>query len=113
VPRSTLFACRFSYTAIGPTSRHSSTTAIAEATGQSLLEKNSVHSVCPIIRLSEPPSRSGMTNSPVIGMKHRRAPAPTPGSDSGTVIFQNAVDGRAPRSAAASSSEKSIFSSVA
>ena len=52
---------------------------MAEATGQSLLAKNSIHSVCPIIRVSEPPSRSGMTNSPAIGMKQSSAPAATPG----------------------------------
>ena len=62
------------------TSRHSSTTATAEATGQSLLAKNSVQSVWPIISVCEPPSRSGMTNSPTIGMKQSSAPATTPGA---------------------------------
>src|SRR5690606_439505 len=49
---------------IGTTSTSSSTTATAEATGQSRLLKNSPHSVLPIISVSEPPSRSGITNSP-------------------------------------------------
>ncbi len=87
--------------------------AMADATGQSRLEKNSVHSVCPIISVSEPPSRSGMTNSPQTGMKHSSAPAATPGSDSGTVTRQKAFQRGQPRSAAASNNDSSIFSSVA
>ena len=79
-------------------------TATADATGQSRLLKNSSHSVLPIISVSEPPSRSGMTNSPTAGMKTSRQPAMTPGSDSGKVIFQKALIGGQPRSAAASSS---------
>ena len=70
-------------------------TATAEASGQSRLAKNSFHSVLPIISVSEPPSRSGMTNSPTAGMKTRKQPAMTPGSDSGKVIFQKALDRRA------------------
>ena len=58
-----------------PADTISSTTARADATGQSLLEKNSVHSVWPIIVAPEPPSRSGITNSPAIGMKQSSAPA--------------------------------------
>ena len=68
---------------------------MAEATGQSRLEKNSVHSVCPIISVCEPPSRSGMTNSPTIGMKQSSTPAATPGSDSGSVTSQKARAARA------------------
>ena len=52
--------------------------ATADATGQSLFWKNSVHKVWPIINAFDPPSRSGMTNSPAIGMKHSSAPAKTP-----------------------------------
>ncbi len=63
--------------------------AVAEATGQSLLVKNSSHSVWPIISELEPASRSGITNSPTIGMKQSSTPAPTPGSDSGNVTSQN------------------------
>ena len=69
-------------------------TATADATGQSRLLKNSFHSVLPIISVSEPPSRSGMTNSPTAGMKTSRQPAKTPGSDSGNVICQKARHGR-------------------
>ena len=98
---------------IGTTRISSSTTATADATGQSRLLKNSLHMVLPIISVPEPPSRSGMTNSPVAGMKTRKQPAMTPGSDSGKVIFQKACSGGQPRSAAASSSDSSIFSSAA
>jgi hypothetical protein len=75
--------------------------------------KNSSHSVWPIISELEPASRSGITNSPTIGMKHNSAPAQTPGSDSGNVTSQNARCGEAPRSLAASSSAGSILASVA
>ncbi len=105
--------CSRSYSNSGGTSSSSSATAAADATGQSLLVKNSSHSVCPIIIEPEPARRSGITNSPTIGMKHNSAPAPTPGSDSGNVTSQNASRGEAPRSLAASSSEPSIFASVA
>src|SRR5262245_18401613 len=91
----------------------SSTTATAEAMGQSRLEKNSVHTLWPIIGVSEPPSRSGMTNSPTMGMKQSSAPANTPGSDSGNVTSQNVFHGGQPRSAAASSSDSSSCSSAA
>ena len=87
--------------------------AVAEATGQSRLVKNSSHSVCPIIIWSEPAKRSGITNSPTIGMKHSTAPATTPGNDSGTVISQNAFAREQPRSAAASSRAGSALASVA
>src|ERR1700712_2853276 len=97
----------------GASSRTSSTTAVAEATGQSLLVKNSSHSVWPIIMRSEPASKSGITNSPTMGMKHSKTPAPTPGSDSGNVTSQNALKREQPRSAAASSSASSSFDSVA
>src|SRR6202041_417508 len=97
-------------TTIGVTKRQTSTTATAEAVGQSLLAKNSVQTVCPIIEVCEPPSRSGMTNSPTIGMKHNSAPAITPGADSGTVTSQNVLQRGHPRSAAASRSDSSSFS---
>ena len=54
-----------------------------------------------------------MTNSPMIGMKQSSEPATMPGSDSGTVTARNARHGGQPRSAAASSSVSSIFSSAA
>jgi hypothetical protein len=69
--------------------------------------------VWPIIAVREPPSRSGMTNSPTAGMKHNSAPAITPGADSGTVTSQNAFQRGQPRSVAALISVSSIFSSVA
>ena len=69
--------------------------ATAEASGQLRLEKNSCQSVRPIMRVPEPPRRSGMTNSPVTGMNTRRQPAMTPGIDSGKVIFQKARNRRA------------------
>src|SRR4029078_11965521 len=87
--------------------------ATAAATGQSLFWKNSVHRVWPIISAFEPPSRSGMTNSPAIGMKHNSTPAKMPDADSGMVINQNALHRGAPRSAAASSSDSSFFSRLA
>ena len=45
--------------------------------------------------VSEPPSRSGMTNSPTIGMKHNSAPAATPGSESGSVTTPERLPARA------------------
>src|SRR5690606_14610647 len=98
---------------IGTTSTSRRTTATADETGQSRLAKNSNQSVLPIISVSEPPSRSGITNSPVAGMNTRKQPASTPGSDSGKVICQKARKGRLPRSAAASSSVWSSRSSAA
>jgi len=67
----------------------------------------------PIISESEPANRSGITNSPTMGMKHSKQPAPTPGNDKGNVTSQNAASGEAPRSLAASSSAGSILASVA
>ena len=98
---------------MGTTRMMSSRIATAEASGQSRLEKNSLQSCRPIIRVSEPPRRSGITNSPTAGMKHRSEPATMPGMASGTVIVQNARHGVEPRSSAASISVSSIFSSVA
>jgi hypothetical protein len=85
------------------------TTATLLAIGQSLLLKNSSHSTRPIISVSGPPSSSGMTNSPTQGMNTSMLPAMMPALDSGTVIFQKAVQGVAPRSAAASSRRRSIL----
>ena len=42
---------------------------IAEATSQSRLQKNSSHRTFPIIKVSDPPSNSRITNSPTDGMK--------------------------------------------
>src|SRR6185312_7806843 len=87
-PASRSFCCWRWNRTIGMTSTSSSTTATAEASGQSRLLKNSLHKVLPIISVCEPPNRSGMTNSPTAGMKTSRQPAMTPGNDSGKVIFQ-------------------------
>ena len=76
--------------AIGPTSSTSRQIATAEASGQSALVKNSSHSTLPIISVSVPPSRSGITNSPTAGMKTSRQPATMPGSDSGRVTVRKA-----------------------
>src|SRR6185312_9493714 len=102
-PPASVRRCSRSYSSSGGTSSTSNATAAAAATGQSLLVKNSSHNVWPIIIEPEPASRSGITNSPTIGMKHNSAPAPTPGKDSGNVTSQNALAGDAPRSLAASS----------
>ncbi len=56
---------------------------------------------------------SGTMYSPVIGMNTSRAPVITPGRVSRSVISRNAVNGRAPRSVAASISDQSIRSSEA
>ena len=89
------------------------TTATAEAIGQSLLLKNSSHSTRPIISVSGPPSSSGITNSPTQGMNTSIEPAMMPAFDSGTVTFQNAIHGVAPRSSAASSRRRSSFTRLA
>ncbi len=80
-----------------------------EAIGQSLLLKNSSHSVRPIICVCGPPSSSGITYSPTQGMNTSMDPAMMPAFDKGTVILQNATQAVAPRSLAASSSRRSIF----
>ena len=97
---------------MGSTSTTSITIATAEATGQSRFEKNSFHSTEPIISVFGPPSSAGITNSPTAGMKTSSAPAMIPGSDSGSVTVRKVTKGRAPRSAEASSSASSSFTSV-
>ena len=67
-------------------------------------------STLPIINESDGPSSSGITNSPTAGMNTSIEPAMIPGMDSGKVMVRNALNGRQPRSAAASSSVRSIFS---
>src|SRR4029078_10829555 len=69
--------------------------------------------VCPIIGDCEPPRRSGITNSPTMGMKHKSTPASMPEDDNGSVTNQKILQPGAPRSAAASISDSSSFSSVA
>ena len=108
--RPELLTLRALQTMIGITSTNSITIATALATGQSRLLKNSSHSTRPIISESGPPSSAGITNSPTAGMKTSMQPAMMPALVSGTVIRTNALTGRQPRSAAASSSERSSFS---
>ncbi len=59
-----------------------------------MLLKNSSQSTRPIIRVSGPPSSSGMTYSPMQGMKTSIEPAMIPALESGTVIFQKPHPGR-------------------
>ncbi|MCY1372102.1 hypothetical protein D9M69_592850 [compost metagenome] len=75
--------------------------------------KNSFHMTRPIMSVLAPPSISGITYSPTAGMNTSMAPAITPCRDNGTVIRQKACQGLAPRSYAASSRRRSIFTSVA
>src|ERR1700722_15667062 len=98
---------------MGPASRTRKVIATAEATGQSWLPKNSSQRTRPIMRLSGPPNKEGMTNSPTAGMKTNMEPAITPGSDSGRVTSRKARHGGEPKSADASSKVESSFSSVA
>src|SRR5262249_25345758 len=99
--------------AIGSARSASIATATAEAAGQSWFSKNSSQSTLPIISVSGPPSSSGITNSPTAGMNTSREPAAIPGEESGKVTERKARQGRAPRSAAASSRIQSSFSSCA
>src|SRR4030042_2361148 len=64
----------------------------------------------PIKTVFAPPSISGTTNMPIAGIKVRIVPAIIPGTLRGNVTLRNAIQGGAPRSAAASRSEFSIFS---
>jgi len=73
-------------------------TATEAAIDQSLLLKNSSHSTRPIISVEGPPSISGITYSPTLGMNTSIAPATMPARDSGTVISQKAFHGVVPRS---------------
>ena len=87
--------------------------ATAEATGQSRFEKNSSHKTLPIIKVREPPSNEGITNSPSAGINTKKHPATTPFLDSGSVISQKARRREHPKSIAASSKELSNFSKLA
>ncbi|KAG1316309.1 hypothetical protein G6F62_013592 [Rhizopus arrhizus] len=83
---------------IGTSSSRIIATAIAEAPGQLRLLKNSFHSWRPTISVSEPPSISGITNSPIAGIITSMQPAMMPAFDSGRVMRRNACHGLAPRS---------------
>ncbi len=77
---------------------------MSRATANWLWIRLPTYMVCP------PPSRSGARYDPSEGMKTRRHPAAIPGAVSGMVTRQRARKGAAPRSGAASSSERSSFS---
>src|SRR5690606_37652321 len=98
---------------IGMIRINSITTASAEAPGQLRRLKNSSQSTLPIISVCEPPSSSGITNSPITGMNTSMQPAMMPFFDSGTVTFQKLAKERAPRSEAASSRLRSCFTRLA
>jgi hypothetical protein len=97
---------------MGTTTTTSMAMATEAARGQLAAVKNSSQRTRPIISVSGPPRRDGMTNSPMAGMKTSMEPAMIPGSDSGRVTERKVRSGRAPRSAEASSRELSSFTSV-
>src|SRR5690606_5640979 len=74
----------------GTSSSSTITQVTAAAIGQSVLPKNSVHITRPIMRVLAPPSSSGITYSPTVGMNTSMAPAITPLRDSGRVIVRKA-----------------------
>ncbi|KVF63498.1 hypothetical protein WJ15_13390 [Burkholderia cepacia] len=98
---------------IGTSSSSTIVTVTADAIGQSMLLKNSSHITRPSISVFAPPSSSGITYSPTAGMSTSRLPATMPLRDNGSVMRQNADHGVAPRSFAASSSVRSIFTRCA
>src|SRR5882757_7341763 len=98
---------------MGATNTSSKAMATALATGQSRLLKNSVHNTLPIINDSGGPNSAGITYSPTAGMNTNMQPARMPGHDNGTVMCMKALNGRHPKSAAASNNVRSIFSKLA
>ena len=98
---------------IGITIKMSIAIETAEATGQSLLEKNSLQITLPIIKLSAPPKSDGITNSPIAGIKTKALPAKMPGKDKGSVIFKKVTIELAPKSVEASRRELSSFTRLA
>ena len=83
---------------IGISSSTSITIATADAIGQLPALKNWLHNRRPIIRVSGPPSNSGMTISPTAGIITSMQPAMMPLRDIGKVILMKAFQGLAPRS---------------
>ena len=59
-----------------------------------------------------PPTSCGVTNSPIVGMNTNKKAATMPGAAIGSVILTNARTRVAPRSVAASSKRRSMFSSA-
>ena len=84
-------------------------TANAAAVGHERLLKNSFHITRPIVKVCAPPRSSGITNSPIEGIKTIAEPAIIPGMDSGKMTVKKVLNGEQPRSYAASTIEKSSF----
>ena len=84
------------------------TSDIAAPSGQfaALVKKSWIR--LPYIEPALPPTRSGVTYSPTVGMKHMKKPAITPGRLKGRATRQKRCSGVDPRSAAASKSVGSI-----
>ena len=73
----------------------------AEPYGQSRPSRNSSWTTLAIVVVLAPPSRSGVTKSPIAGMNVRIAAAMIPGIVSGSVTWRNACRPLAYRSRAA------------
>ena len=78
--------------------------------GQLLTRANWTWMRFAIMAPSGPPTRAGVTKSPTVGMNINRDAAITPGRDRGRVTPVKRLTGPSPRSVAASSRERSIFS---
>ena len=63
----------------------------AAPNGQSLLDRKRVWMILATVIVWAPPRRSGVTKSPMAGMKVRSAAAMTPGMVSGRVTCQKAA----------------------
>ena len=85
-------------------------TVIAEAVGQSRLEKNSFHITLPTVRTLLPPNKSGIMTSPIAGIKTSIEPAIIPDFDNGKITLKNEVSGLQPKSNDASIIDLSILS---
>ena len=95
---------------MGNTSTSNNAIATADATGQSIFDANSPYKTLPIIRTLPPPSKSGITYSPVAGINTSSEPAIIPGIVQGKVTVRKVANGFAPKSDAASSKVRSSFS---
>src|SRR5919109_707453 len=83
---------------------------IAEPNCQSKPWRNAPWIALPKKNPLGPPTKSGVTYSPIVGMKTNAKAAITPGMDSGSVTVRKVVHRPAPRSVEASSSDRSIVS---
>ena len=82
----------------------------AEPKGQFLAVRNWSLIIFPIIGDFAPPNKSGITNSPRVGMKTKNNPVKIPDFDNGKVTFQNVFNPDAPKSFDAKYKLLSIFS---